>query len=135
VSDHPVVSFCPACFADEKSGSWDHVVVGQYCTNCGNGSTIIIPEWAVAEIRRNASWVGKRFYPADEDRERLEERADLLSVVPEFPGRDAKQGEERWSVWQLLPNGSSVITSVKADSKEAAMRASGLRYVPASKLP
>lgn len=63
-----VEKFCPCCFASETSGSWDHVVIGGYCTNCGNGSTVDLPVWAIEEIRRNASWVGKRYYPCDEDK-------------------------------------------------------------------
>lgn len=67
-SNSTIKSFCPCCFASSTEGSWNHAVVAGYCTNCGNGSTVELPEWAIAEIRRNASWVGKRYYPNEEDK-------------------------------------------------------------------
>lgn len=36
--------------------------------NCGSGGLVPMPEWAVSSIRFQASWVGKRYYPHDEDR-------------------------------------------------------------------
>lgn len=60
--------FCCQCFASEASGSWDHVVVGSFCTNCcGNGTTFPLPKAAIESIRQQASWVGKRYYPHAED--------------------------------------------------------------------
>lgn len=128
--------FCPSCFADEQSGSWDHVVVAGYCTNCGNASTVLLPEWAIKEIRRCASWVGKRYYPNDEDHERFIERDALLALVKEFPGRTAEREEKNpgyWRVTQRTEKGS-IQTSVPAESADEAMRASRLRYVPAAAL-
>jgi len=60
--------FCVQCFASESSGSWVHVVVGSFCTNCcGNGTTMPLPKAAIESIRQQASWVGKRYYPHAED--------------------------------------------------------------------
>lgn len=134
--------FCPCCFADEQSGSWNHVVVpttaGGHCSNCGNGDTVLMPSWVIKEIRRNASWVGRRYYPNEEDREAAQERMALLALVTQFPGRHAQPDETdeagRWWVFQKLPSGSTTSTSVVADSAEDAMRKCGLRYVPKDKL-
>jgi hypothetical protein len=128
-----ILSFCPCCFASSETGSWAHNVVSGYCTNCGNGSTITIPRWAVDEIRRNASWVGKRYYPDKEDEEHLAERKALLELVDVFPGRLAQQNEPgKWTVRQKTGPGVCTITTVKASSAEEAMRLSNLRYVPAN---
>jgi len=61
--------FCTMCFASERNGSWGCTTMNNYCLNCGaGGTTVEIPEWAIENIRKNASWVGKRYYPCDEDR-------------------------------------------------------------------
>ena len=129
-----MVRFCPCCFADEDSGSWQHVVVSGHCTNCGNGSTVELPRWAVDSIREQASWVGKRYYPHVEDREAAAERAALLALVTSFPGRTAKESDDpgRWNVTQQRADGRSVMTMVNAGSSDEAMRKCGLRYVPAT---
>jgi hypothetical protein len=144
------LQFCPGCFADEESGSCNHVVVGDLCTNCGANGTVSLPRWAIESIRKNASWVGKRYYPSEEDFERAEERADLLELVTEFPGRSAEyrpaKGNGReydrpyWWITQLLPVGAgrpvSVSTQMDAlmTTAEEAMRRVSLRYVPAKRL-
>ena len=124
------------CFASETGGSWNHVVIpmpaGGYCTNCGNGSTVPLPEWAIKSIREQASWVGKRYYPADEDREAQAERSALLALVTAFPGRAAEPDKltpGRWMVFQAGPK-FTTSTSVEAASADEAMRKSGLRYFP-----
>lgn len=136
-----IVAFCVQCFADEDSGSWSHAVIPEadFCANCcASGTLVRIPARAVGSIRQQASWVGKRYYPNDEDRQRYEERADLLETISVFPGRSARLEEDRWVVTQLLPDGRHVSTFVRkqdaADAMEA-MRASKLRFVPAHKLP
>lgn len=127
-----VLKFCPCCFADEESGSWQHVVVGGYCTNCGNGSTVELPRWAIDSIRQQASWVGRRYYPHEEDHEAAAERAALLALVSSFPGRTARESDEpgRWNVTQQRADGRSVMTTINAPSADEAMRNCGLRYVP-----
>lgn len=61
------LQFCPSCFASNENGSWNHVVVDNLCSNCGSIGTVKLPRWAVESIRRSASWVGKRYYPSEED--------------------------------------------------------------------
>lgn len=137
--DQTEISFCPQCFACERSGSCDHVVVGGHCTNCGNTATVMLPAWAVDSVRKNASWVGKRFYPCQEDLDRAEELSDLYAIVEEFPGRTATRcvdSTNHYTVTQMLPggNGRRVINTSIGASPQEAMRRSGLRYVPAHKL-
>ena len=132
--------FCPACFADEYAGSWGHTVRGGHCTNCGNGSTISIPTWAINEIRRTASWVGKRYYPDAEDHEISKEREALLALVKQFPGRTASEDPNnpgRWHVVQeagRFNNYRTISTTVDAATADEAMRKCGLRYIPAEEL-
>lgn len=135
-----VVMFCPGCFADEGGGSWAHNVYktdsGAYCTNCGNGSCVALPKRAVESIRQQASWVGKRYYPHDEDRERYVERQALLALVTEFPGRSAVRLADdpdppSWNVSQIMPDGRQVQTIVRAPDEATAIRWSGLTYYAA----
>lgn len=104
----PSSLFCVRCFADDKDGgSWSGGVVPGHCMNCGAGGSVVsIPPWAVKSIRSSASWVGKRYYPSDEDREIREELIALRALVPSFPGRTATEyvdsvtGELYWTVRQ-----------------------------------
>ena len=129
-----LVAFCALCFADEDSGSWGCVTIpkANYCTNCSAGGSIIqIPEWAVKSIRDQASWVGKRFYPIQEDYDNQAERKALLNLVETFPGRTARLREDgQWEVTQRKPDGRSVQTWVKANSEVEALRHNSLPYVP-----
>lgn len=77
-----ILNFCPSCFATNEDGSWAHTCDEYYCYNCGNCSTIKIPRWAVESIRAQASWVGKRYYPNEEDRENYQELENLRKLVP-----------------------------------------------------
>lgn len=79
-----MLGFCPGCFASTEDGSWGHVVIGDHCTNCGANGTVQLPRWAVDSIRRQASWVGSRFYPSQEDRDLHRELRYLRSVAPEL---------------------------------------------------
>lgn len=57
-------AFCTRCFADYNK-EW---MQSNHCINCGSGGSLILLHiWAVESIRKNASWVGKRFYPDKED--------------------------------------------------------------------
>lgn len=131
------MKFCTLCFATETDGSWHHVVVGEFCTNCSaHGAVVDLPEWAIKNIRQNASWVGKRYYPCDEDRERAEERLDLLALVEQFPGRTAVlhtiDGRDTWEVRQVLADGRTIITTTPGvrTGQQAMRQASNLRFVP-----
>lgn len=135
--------FCVMCFADSEGGSWGDSVVSDdrrntHCFNCGSGgSGITMPRWAVEEIRRNASWVGKRYYANDEDRELQHELQLLRALVTDFPGRKAEPStapgnEGCWVITQQLGPGKSVSIMTKAASAEEALEWARLRlpYVP-----
>jgi hypothetical protein len=131
--DH--LDFCPGCFATDEDGSWGCTVIGDYCMNCGAGGTVRIPRWAVKSIRRQASWVGKRYYPNDEDFERHAELKALRALPASFPGRTTEQDQQdpnRFWVKQKLTDNKSVSISVVASSHHEAMEASrfSLPYVP-----
>lgn len=102
------IGFCASCFASEEDGSWGHTVtaVGGYCLNCGAGGVVALPTWAIKEIRRNAAWVGARYYPDDATKD---ERAELLALrkaIGNWPGRTAthfqieEAGPVRWCLRQ-----------------------------------
>lgn len=133
------LDFCPVCFASSEGGSWGVGVIGDHCMNCGAGGTVRIPRWAVDSIRAQASWVGRRYYPGPEDRERAAELKALRALPTSFPGRRAvkdKNEQYRWWVTQDLPGNKNVSSSFKATSAEDAMEASrySLPYVPAEDL-
>ena len=122
--------FCVRCFATDTDGSWQHTVVPEanYCTNCGGGGTSVkIPRWAVDEIRKNASWVGKRYYPHEEDKERRVELEALRSTIKIFKGRkakrvdDAENGEPQFLVTQDLGGGRNVSVVINAESQKVAL--------------
>lgn len=114
--------FCVRCFASENDGSWGSVVVKDHCFNCGcGGSAIDIDEWSIKSIRESASWVGKRYYPSEED---YETNAELLLArknLPIPPDRWAKEIEKGlWDVGQPRANGT-ISVFVHADSEKEAM--------------
>lgn len=94
------------------------------CSNCGAGNSAIdIPEAAIQAIRKNASWVGKRYYPANEDWELQKEIQLLRLKMPEpVPGRSAKQIESGWwRVSQMQEDEVEISVSVEAESSEDAL--------------
>ncbi len=130
---HRQLSFCPCCFATEENGSWDHTVANLsdgsgYCMNCGNGSCVVLPAWAVDSIREQASWVGKRYYPNDEDRETTVELLALRDAIGRYPGRVAELKPasedfglpERWHVTQAMPSGRTTTVMVAPIEGETA---------------
>ncbi len=135
------VLFCVMCFADSVDGSWGHTVVettsGSHCLNCGaSGSGVAMPRWAVESVRKNASWVGCRYYPNQDDRERGAELVHLRALVPHFPGRTAApipDHPDRWAVTQRLADSKTVSVAVTASSEDEALAAARtqLPYVPA----
>ena len=103
-TDRPV-AFCPSCFADEEGGSWNCAAQPSYCANCGSGSVVSLPKWAVNEIRRSAAWVGARYYPDDETRARQRELAALRKAIGRWPGRSATVDEFNPGRWRLRQEG------------------------------
>lgn len=89
-----LIPFCPGCLGSIDDSSWGELVAEGYCCNCGNASTIMIPRWAVKSIREQASWVGKRYYPHKEDRERSAELEALRALAPDDPERTVKPVED-----------------------------------------
>src|ERR1051325_2191222 len=134
--------FCVQCFASEIDGSWDHVVLQtdddyNICGNCGGcGTAYPLPRAAIESIRKQASWVGKRYYPHAEDAEADLGRMELLKLVDVFPGRTVASvggsDPDYWNVTQQLPNGKAEMISVIAGNAEHAFQRahfSSLRYV------
>lgn len=130
--------FCPRCFADNLGGSWGEGVLSGHCMNCGASPAITIPAWAVRSIREQASWVGKRYYPCDEDREISAELETLRAMLTDFPGRFAESTNEPGSfrVTQLLPGGGRVWMVVDATTINEALDRlkTKLRYVSREQL-
>jgi hypothetical protein len=134
-----ILSFCPCCFATDEDGSWNHTVENGYCMNCGANGAVQIPRYAVDSIRNQASWVGKRYYPNEEDREQHAELKRLRALPRAFPGRSARQDPfDKYSyyVTQQLPGGKSIASTFKANSHEDAIEASrfSLPYVTEEEL-
>lgn len=118
-----LVAFCVRCFASSDDSSWGEVLLKEYCMNCGcNGPHLEIPRYDVKEIRRNASWVGKRYYPAEEDRKNREELERLRSEMTSYPGRSVSPADgEGWLVKQEKPDGTWISMYVDANSPNDAL--------------
>lgn len=138
------VLFCPTCFATSEDGSWGgRVEANGYCTNCGGGVPVGsqgMPSWMVKAIRKSASWVGKRYYPHEEDTRLARERRELLALVPFFPGRTARLYDPstgQWCVDQWSDTGSVHSVFVPASSAAEAIEASrySLPYFAVPKFP
>jgi hypothetical protein len=117
--------FCTRCFASEDNSSWGGEVIPSRCFNCGAGGFVIeIPKWAIDSIRKNASWVGKRYYPSQEDFETAQELKKLRASVSSFNGRSAKQTSydpSQWIVSQILSGDTSTSIVVSASSEKEAL--------------
>lgn len=104
VRDWTMLFMCSVCFgADDTDG---------HCFNCGaGGTTYLAPRWFIDDLRKNGSWVCKRYYANEEDAQNARELRALRERMPEYPGRSAElrtpvpgDGESYWSVKQELPN-------------------------------
>ena len=117
-----LISFCPSCFGSSDDSSWGESVTDGYCYNCGNSTVITIPRWAVKSIRQQASWVGKRYYPNEEDIERHKELEVLRALALDNPERTVSKTYEPRSFKTQQPNdrGGTTSTWVKADSMDEA---------------
>lgn len=135
-----LLNFCARCFASDDGGSWGVGTIDGHCFNCGAGWTgeIKLPRWAIESIRAQASWVGRRYYPGQEDKENHAELRALRSLPKTFPGRTAelrtdKEKGEFWWVTQSLGEGKTVSQSARGSSAEEAIENTRytLPYVPA----
>lgn len=136
-----LILFCSRCFASEDGGSWTRgqAIVSGLCSNCGaGGPDLRIPRWAVDGIRESASWVGKRYYPNDEDIETSAEVRNLRATIKVFPGRTVEQTADgqAFMVTQELPGGRSVSMFTGAATAEKALEdlRLDLPYIPKSAL-
>jgi hypothetical protein len=142
-----LIWFCPRCFGSSDSSSWGGETCESGCMNCGSGPTLSIPRWAVESIRTQASFVGRRYYPHEEDFQAQEELQDLRLIPKTYPGRTAKLcafhddrwSSSYWSVEQKKPDGSIISIMVghkQFPTKQAALKEARTRlpYVPAKKL-
>lgn len=107
--------FCVCCFATNEDGSWGETTVGEenssHCLNCGAGNSCFsLPEWAVKSIRQQASWVGKRYYPHEEDKETAAELERLRVLAPEVPRTYEELEDGNWKVTQKTEKGSMSMT-------------------------
>lgn len=117
------VAFCVRCFASEDSGSWCATGSQTWCANCSAGGTLIlIPEYAIKSIREQASWVGRRYYPSEEDLHRQAELKRMREALPIPHNRTASYVAEsdRWVVSQPLLTGQvRQVMVVSADEDDA----------------
>lgn len=132
--------FCVFCFgasSNELGASWGGDVGNNYCMNCGaNGPNLLLPEWTIKSIRKQASWVGKRYYPNEEDTQTAEELKLLRALVPHDSGRIAEYVEADpeipdhkgyWSVKQDMGGGKATWITVDAESEEEALAMAKIR--------
>ncbi len=99
-------------------------MLDNHCFNCGaHESTVEIPRWAVESIRQQASWVGKRYYPHDEDKDIRRELETLRKRATGRAGLSVKRTEngKYWEVTQKKPGGLSVTVIIESDSEDYAM--------------
>jgi hypothetical protein len=145
-----IILFCARCFATGEGGSWGGFVdvskdgKDNHCYNCGAGGCAVkIPRWAVKSICEQASWVGKRYYPSDEDYEHVREVKALRDLVKVYPGRSAEKivserhdDADQWWVHQELPGDKRVSVIVKAATANRALEKArlSLPYIPQKEL-
>ena len=116
------IYFCPCCFGSADNSSWGECV-DDYCYNCGSGSTLKIPRWAVESLRKQASWVGKRYYPHEEDVDSQKELRLLRSLMPDNPEDEVTPTEGGyWSVERRTSPTRTTSVLLLASSREDAMK-------------
>lgn len=126
------VHFCSQCYASSEDGSMGGTAYATHCTNCGaSGPTLYVESYHVKALRAQASWVGRRFYPTDEDHANAAERERLLKLVRRFPGRSVRVLKDvgQYEVKQVTGKGQSTSMFVQAVSVNDALEKSR-RYLP-----
>lgn len=129
------VYFCSRCFATNEDGSMGGAIYptlddGCFCSNCcesySYSNKIVMRKADVLSIRSQASWIGKRYYPAQEDSDKNEELKRMRAVLKlSFPfprGRHAEQQKDgSWLVTQNTHGGGSVSQFITASSEQEAL--------------
>jgi hypothetical protein len=97
VRDWTMWFMCSMCLAHDE--------IDGHCLNCGaGGTTHLVPMWFIESIRKNASWVCKRYYPNEEDMQNAGELRALRAQMATFPGRSAelvKEDERGAAYWRV----------------------------------
>ena len=132
--EKPDEEFCVCCFASSSDGSWGCTVSGGHCMNCGAaGSSVLMQRWAIESIRKQASWVGKRYYSNEEDVQAAAEIKLLRGLAGDPPGRTAKPSLTSsgfWDVKQKTEKGwISVMVEATTEQEALDMGRSKLPYV------
>lgn len=138
-----IAIFCTMCLASDTDASWGGEAMDGHCFNCGaGGCTVQIPRWAVENIRKNASWVGKRYYAHEEDHEAAKEMRALRGLATEYPGRSTEKSVDgqAWWVMQKMGDGRTVSVLIGIDKAPTAAEAMekmklSLPYVPKGGYP
>ncbi len=112
------IYFCSMCFAESD--------LAFHCHNCGAGGTnVSIPIGHAELIRKSASWVGKRYYPSDDDKAERAEIERLRLAIGTWPGRTVKASSlanepehaRRVDVEQKTEKGWTQISTERADGE------------------
>lgn len=121
---------CSHCFAEDT--------IDGHCLNCGaGGTTVLVPMWFIEDLRKNGSWVCKRYFANEEDVQIARELRALREKMTEFPDRTAElnempDGSKYWSIKQLAPNNTWIAVTDAAQPNDTP--ASVIRRT-ATKLP
>jgi len=106
----PEEFFCTMCFATDE--------FSEHCFNCGSGGTnVSLPKSFIALIRKNASWVGRRFYASDEDKAEYAERKALRCAIGRWPGRSVEPIVDSDDVWVKQVTSSGTCTMITASRR------------------
>lgn len=127
-SRNDIVDFCPRCFADTRGGSWGHTANDWGCTNCGSPSTVAVPAWVVDSVRENASWVGKRYYPCQEDKDDQRE-LEYLRSLQKREDLQVEQHEYEGEVFYMVSNGVQTLGSFRDAEAALALGRGQLRII------
>lgn len=124
-----IAQFCVCCFADSVwGGSWGGDVFQGGCMNCGaGGSSITLSLMDIKQIRQQASWVGKRYYPHEEDFEKSKNYPTAYFTTELKPGQRLSDPDWINSEAERLEGDEGVVIKIyrQQDIREARERANG----------
>lgn len=113
----PMSLMCTMCFASDVDGSWGETAIPGHCFNCGaGGTTVELPDWAVKNVRQNAAWVGRNYYPNEDTKDEYKELQALRRAIGRYPGRTVTKDtrDDGSVVWRLRQEGLGVRRFVTA---------------------